>query len=188
MNLRNRVKKLEDHIIKPVEFGTSKIAINDEAEMALHDRCMQIIDSKGFENLTESEHKTLDAMGKIMDRRASDVYLTVKMTLMESLAGEKMMGMFTFMRFFWFEYELQRWALSLRKERELEEKYAADLDHADWDGLDKAWKEYADQLDNKTQVFTLESWDWFYAEFFEKSVAASMKKSMKEHPEAWKES
>ena len=82
MGINKRLKELEDKVLQPIEWGSTRFSYNDlpEAEQALFNKVWKIIDAHKYNNTAEIqpwEMKLMDEASNILWLRAIDVFNTV---------------------------------------------------------------------------------------------------------------
>jgi len=142
--------------------GTTRIDWNclTERERLLFDRIREIQDEyKPYlppDDVLKENHALFNKGIEILARRAVDLFRTFMTTLYVTNSHEdKLMDFIFTTRLFWFLHEVKRHAEQMRKEEELYER------HGDSEDFEKAWKEYRENLEDKTALWSQESFERF---------------------------
>jgi hypothetical protein len=178
--LSRRVRELETNELKPVELGSTKLNIDDlpEAEKALFIHAQTLVLYKQENALTLEQRDILSKAGDYFFQRASDLFLSA----MQIEVGDNALVRYGLMgRLMWFVHEMKRYALQCSTEDKIHERlsakypsnneeedlvYAADYDRE----YDVAWKEFEDSKEDKTALWSQESFEHFYDMFLKGSV------------------
>jgi len=100
---------------------------------------------------------------EIMMRRAIDLFQNVvKTSYITSTEDDPLLDFIFTTRLYWFLHEMQRHAEQIRREEELSEKYEKIED------FEKAWKEYEEKREDKTDFWSQESFERFMEPLFER--------------------
>jgi len=148
--------------------GTTRIDWNclTERERLLFDRINEIKDEYGSnppDDVLQETHALFNKGVEILARRALDLFRTVMVTLYVTDVQEDPMVDFIFTtRLFWFLHEMRRHADQMRKEEELYEK------HGDSEDFERAWKEHKEGLEDKTALWSQDSFRRFIQPLFER--------------------
>jgi hypothetical protein len=150
--------------------GTTRIDWNclTERERVLFDRIVEIQDEYKPhlppDDVLQENHALFDKGVEIIARRAIDLFRTVMKTLYMTNAQEDPLIDFIFVtRLFWFLQEIGRQSGQMRKEEELYEKHGGSED------FERAWKEYKEKLEDKTALWSQESFERFIHPLFERT-------------------
>ena len=156
--------------LKDLEIkGTTRIDWNclTERERLLFDRINEIREEYGSNppgDVLQENHALFNKGVEILARRALDLFRTVMLTLYVTDAQDDPMVDFIFTtRLFWFLHEMRRHADQMRKEEELYEK------HGDSEDFERAWKEHKEKLEDKTALWSQESFKGFIQPLFERT-------------------
>jgi len=148
--------------------GTTRIDWNclTERERLLFDRINEIEDEYGShppDHVLQENHALFNKGLEIIARRTIDLFRTVMATLyMPDVKDDPMLDFIFVTRLFWFLQEVGRHAEQIRKEEELYEK------HGDSEDFEKAWKEHKEKLEDKTALWSQESFERFLQPLLEK--------------------
>lgn len=151
--------------------GTTRIDWNclTERERLLFDRINEIRDEYGAnppDDVLRENHALFVKGVEILARRAIDLFKTVMVTLyVTDVQDDPIMDFIFTTRLFWFLNEMRRHADQMRKEEELYEK------HGDSEDFERAWKEHKERLEDKTALWSQESFARFIQPFFERKRA-----------------
>lgn len=172
MKSLDMVRKL-DHIAENMRDlqikGTTRIDWNclTERERLLFDRINEIKDEYGSNppDVVLQENQALFNKGiEILARRAIDLFRTVMTTLyVTDVQDDPMIDFIFTTRLFWFLHEIGRHAEQMRKEEELYEK------HGDSEDFKRAWKEHKEKLEDKTALWSQESFERFMKPLFDRT-------------------
>jgi len=149
--------------------GTTRIDWNclTERERLLFDRINKIKDEYGSnppDDVLQENYALFNKGIEIIARRAIDFFRTVMITLyLTGVQDDPMIDFIFATRLFWFLHEMRRHAEQMRKEEELYEK------HGDSEDFERAWKEHKERLEDKTALWSQESFERFIQPFFEKT-------------------
>lgn len=149
-----------------------------QKEVLLFDKITELTDKYGSQlpNDVLIENSALFDKGiEILARRAIDLFQTVAKALFMVPSQDDPLVNFVFtLRLFWFLQEMRRQVDQMHVEDELLKKYE------DYGDFKKAWKEHEANLENKTALWSRESFERFVKPVFEKM---SRKDSLAQEPE-----
>ena len=108
------------------------------------------------DNVLEENHALFVKGIELIMRRAIDLFQeATKATCITTTKDETFFDLIFSLRIYWFLHEIGRHAEKNRKEEELFEQYKLVED------FEKAWKEYAENIDDKTPLWSPQSFDNF---------------------------
>ena len=149
--------------------GTTRIDWHclTERERLLFDRILKIKEEYGRDppaDVLQTHHALFNKGIEILARRAIDLFRTVMTTMHTTKGREDPLIDFIFTtRLFWLLREMRRHTDQMRKEEELFEE------HGDSEDFEKAWKEHKEKLEDKTALWSQESFARFIQPLFEKA-------------------
>ena len=155
MSVRSKIHKLEEKVLNPVEFGTSKIALENDAEIALHEEATLIVNRISNGNgLTPNETFIVEQALRIAYLRAIDVFLSV---MKAGLCGNDKLAFGIFTNWFgWFMQESARGITQFLEESKI------------YDQKGKSWKQKEAEAQELYKTwhnpFTRESFEQFIKE------------------------
>jgi len=102
---------------------------------------------------------------ELIMRRAIDLFQeATKAICMVSTQDETGFDLIFNLRIFWFLHEISRHSEKMRKEEELSEKYER------FEDFQQAWKEYMETLEDKTALWSRESFENFIQPLFDRML------------------
>lgn len=148
MSLNKKIHNLEEKVLNPIEWGSSKIALENEAEIALHAEAMRIL-TRVSNDYTPNEKFIIQQIGHIVYSRVIDVFLTVMKT---AICHDDKIAFWMFLNWFnWFMEESARGIEQFLEENRI------------YDQKGKTWKQKEAEADvfYKTcrKPFTYESFE-----------------------------
>ena len=148
--------------------GTTRIdwLCLSERERVLFERVMEIKDKYWPQlppdDVLEENHALFVKGIEIVVRRAIDLFQNAVKVLCK--AEDDVFFDFIFnLRLYWFLHEMDRHIGQTRKEEELFDKFG------DTNDFEKAWKEYKEKLEDKTALWSQESFKRFIQPLFERT-------------------
>jgi hypothetical protein len=115
------------------------------------------------DDVLEENHALFVKGIEIIVRRTIDLFQEVVKTLyLKTTRDDPFIDLIFTMRLCWFLHEIERHAEQIQKEEELFDKFG------DTDDFDKAWKEYEEKREDKTALWSQESFERFIQPLFEK--------------------
>jgi hypothetical protein len=170
LDMTRRLDAIADNLKDLRIEGTTRIDWNclTERERLLFDRIVEIQDEYKPhlppDDVLQENHALFNKGIEIIARRTIDLFRTVMKTLYITNAQEDSLVDFIFTaRLFWFLHEVKRQTEQMRKEEELYEKHEGSED------FERAWKEYKDRLEDKTALWSSESFERFIHPLFERT-------------------
>lgn len=149
--LGKRIRKLEGHVLKRPEWGSSKIALTEENEVALYEQCRKIVEAGlQLEELAPEQLRLMEEMSHLCWFRAIDIFSSVVGQLIHR--DNAIAKLFWHTRLLWFVQEVRQACWQFIEEQRI------------YDQPDKSWKQKkkdADEFYRKhwKKVFTKESYD-----------------------------
>jgi len=167
-DLTKRVEELDESLKTLRIKGTTRIAWNclTSEEQALFDKVYKLkAEYSSYsppDDVLAANHDLFIKGIELLLRRALDLFQEAAKAY--CIVDESDEGFFEFifnMRIFWFLHELSRHCEKNRKEEELFKKYESDEE------FERAYDEYLETVDDKTRLWSPESFENFIKPFFE---------------------
>ena len=177
-DLRRRIDFVEDGMKTLRVKGTTKIDWNclTSQERSLFEKVWEIKEEYSPydppDDVLEENHDLFIKGIELMIRRAVDLFQEAsKAYCMVDSRNEKFFELVYNLRVYWFLYEMRRHFKNNRKEEELLEKYEDDEE------FEQAYKEYLENLEDKTHLWSPESFENFTRPFFDARLRKKEKES-----------
>ena len=117
------------------------------------------------DDVLEENHALFVKGIELIMRRALDLFQeATKATCMMPTKDDTFFDLIFNIRIFWFLHEIGRHAEQNRKEEELSERYER------FEDFEKAWKEYEDNIEDKTALWSPESFENFIQPLFDDTL------------------
>jgi len=148
--------------------GTTRIDWHclTEKERRLFERVIEIKDKYWPQlppdDVLEEIHELFVKGIEIVVRRAIDLFQGV-MKIVYHAEDDVFVDFIFSLRLYWFLHEVERHIGQMRKEEELFGKFE------DTEDFEKAWEEYKEKLEDKTALWSQESFERFIQPFFERT-------------------
>ena len=115
------------------------------------------------DNVLEENHALFVKGIEIIVRRTLDLFQSVvKTSYLTSTRDDPLIDFIFTTRLYWFLHEMHRHAERIGKEGELYERYEK------FEDFERAWKDYEEKLEDKTALWSKESFERFVQPLFER--------------------